>query len=59
VVVMSAGPASRPVGEFPIGLERPRDVAEVRLTDAFLKIHREVWGLLREEVMRAHGQAQQ
>ena len=59
VVVMSAGPASRPVGEFPIGLERPRDVAEVRLTDAFLKIHREVWGLLREEVMRAHGQTQQ
>lgn len=57
VVVMSAGPASRPIGDFEIGLERPRDVTEVRLTEAFLEIHREVWGLLREEVMRAHGQA--
>jgi NitT/TauT family transport system ATP-binding protein len=57
VVVMSAGPASRPIGDFVIGLERPRDVTEVRLTESFLEIHREVWGLLREEVMRAHGQA--
>ncbi|WP_457630942.1 ABC transporter ATP-binding protein [Oceanithermus sp.] len=57
VVVMSAGPASRPIGNFAITLERPRDVTEIRLTDAFLEIHREVWELLREEVMRAHGQA--
>jgi len=56
VVVMSAGPASRPVGDFRVGLERPRDVTEIRLTEAFLEIHREIWGLLREEVMRAHAQ---
>ena len=54
VVVFSAGPASRIVGDFPVELPRPRDVAEVRLTEDFLKIHREIWGLLREEVMRAH-----
>ena len=57
VVVMSAGPASRPIGDFPINLSRPRDVTEIRLTDDFLEIHREIWELLREEVMRAHGQA--
>ncbi len=56
VVVMSAGPASRPIGEFPVPLERPRDVTEVRLTEEFLGVHREIWSLLREEVMRAHGQ---
>ncbi len=54
VVVFSAGPASRIVGDFKVELPRPRDVAEVRLTEEFLKIHREIWSLLREEVMRAH-----
>ncbi len=54
VVVFSAGPASRIVGDFKIELPRPRDVAEIRLTEGFLKIHKEIWGLLREEVMRAH-----
>jgi len=56
VVVMSAGPASHPIGNFKIGLSRPRDVTEIRLTEEFLEIHREIWNLLREEVMRAHGQ---
>lgn len=32
VVVMSAGPASRPIGEFAIDIPRPRDVAEVKMT---------------------------
>ena len=36
VVVLSAGPASHPIGEFAIDLARPRDVAEVR-TDAALR----------------------
>ena len=30
VVILSAGPAAHPIGEFRIDLERPRDVAEVR-----------------------------
>lgn len=57
VVVMSAGPRSRIIGEFPIPLPRPRDVAEVRLTPEFLRLHREIWELLRGEVMRAHAGA--
>lgn len=56
VVVMSAGPASHPIGDFAIELKRPRDVTEIRLSDAFLAIYREIWELLRKEVMRAHGQ---
>ena len=57
VVVMSAGPRSRVIGEFPIPLPRPRDVAEIRLTPEFLRLHREIWELLRGEVMRAHAGA--
>ncbi len=58
VVVLSAGPASRVVGEFLIDLPRPRDVAEIRLTSTFLDLHRKIWGALRAEVMKAHEQNQ-
>jgi NitT/TauT family transport system ATP-binding protein len=54
VVVMSAGPASRAIADFPIDLPRSRDVAEVRLTEPFLRIHRAIWDVLRDEVMRSH-----
>jgi len=54
VIVLSAGPGSRPVAEFPITLPRPRDVAEVRLLPEFLEIHRRIWESLREQVSRAH-----
>ena len=57
VVVMSAGPASRPIAEFAVGLPRPRDVAEIRLTPAFLDLHRRIWGALRDEVQKAHAQS--
>ena len=30
VVVLSAGPATHPIGEFVIDLPRPRNVAEIR-----------------------------
>lgn len=60
VVLFSAGPASRPIGEFDIPLQRPRDVNEIRLTESFLEIHRQIWNTLRDEVMRsfATGNAQ-
>ena len=56
VVVLSAGPATRPIGEFPIDLPRPRDVAEVRLTRRFLELHRQIWELLKAEVLKGHAQ---
>jgi NitT/TauT family transport system ATP-binding protein len=56
VVVMSAGPASRPIGEFNIDLARPRDVAEVRTTPRFIELHRAIWDVLRDEVLRGYQQ---
>lgn len=53
VVVMSAGPASRPVGEFAIDLPRPRDVAEIRLSPRFVELHHQIWQLLRGEVQKS------
>jgi len=57
VVVMSSGPASRLIGEFAIDLPRPRDVAEIRLTQRFVELHRLIWQALREEVQKAHAHA--
>jgi len=56
VVVMSAGPASRPIGEFAIDLPRPRDVAEVRVAPRFVELHRAIWHVLRDEVLRGYQQ---
>jgi NitT/TauT family transport system ATP-binding protein len=56
VVVLSAGPASRPIGEFVVDLPRPRDVAEVRSTPPFLALHQAIWGVLREEVLKGYAQ---
>jgi NitT/TauT family transport system ATP-binding protein len=56
VVVLSAGPAARPIGEFAIDLERPRDVAEVRTTPRFIELHKAIWDVLREEVLKGYVQ---
>ncbi len=56
VVVMSAGPASRPIGDFTIDMERPRDVAEIKVAPRFLELHRAIWDVLREEVLKGYQQ---
>ncbi|QLH71121.1 ABC transporter ATP-binding protein [Rhodopseudomonas palustris] len=56
VVIMSAGPSSRIVGDWRIELPRPRDIFETRLTHDFHTLHREIWAVLREQVMKAYGQ---
>ncbi|RVT51695.1 ABC transporter ATP-binding protein [Rubrivivax albus] len=56
VVVLSAGPASHPMGEFAVDLERPRDVAEVRTTPRFIALHNAIWDVLREEVLKGYAQ---
>ena len=56
VVVFSAGPASRPIGEFEIDLPRPRDVAEVRTQPRFVELHRQIWAVLRDEVLKGYAQ---
>ena len=56
VVVLSAGPATRPIGEFPIDLPRPRDVAEIRLLPRFVEIHTEIWHAMKDEVLKGYAQ---
>lgn len=54
VVVLSAGPGTHPIGEFTIDLERPRDVAEVRTDPRFVRLHEEIWAVLRDEVLKGY-----
>ena len=54
VVVMSAGPEARIIGDWRIALPRPRDIAEVKLEPAFSAIHREIWMKLKEEVGKTY-----
>jgi NitT/TauT family transport system ATP-binding protein len=56
VVVLAAGPATRPIGEFAIDLPRPRDVAEIRLTPRFVALHEAIWHVLRGEVLKGYEQ---
>ena len=57
VVIMSTGPDARLIGNFPIPLERPRDVSEIKLTTEFQQLHREIWQMLKEQVLKAYGHA--
>jgi NitT/TauT family transport system ATP-binding protein len=56
VVVLSAGPATRPIGEFTIDLPRPRDVAEIRLTPRFVELHTQIWHAMKDEVQKGYAQ---
>jgi NitT/TauT family transport system ATP-binding protein len=56
VVILSAGPASHPIGEFTIDLPRPRDVAEIKMTPRFMELHQAIWAVLREEVLKGYQQ---
>jgi NitT/TauT family transport system ATP-binding protein len=54
VVVLSAGPASRPIAEYVVDLPRPRDVQEIAMHPHFVELHRAIWRALKQEVMKAH-----
>ncbi len=58
VVIMSAGPSSRIIGDWRVTLPRPRDIAEVKLDPAFHDLHRDIWNMLREEVVKGYAQAE-
>lgn len=57
VVVLSAGPGTRPIAEFNIDLPRPRDVSEIRHTKQFADLHREIWDVMKEEVLKGYAQS--
>jgi NitT/TauT family transport system ATP-binding protein len=56
VIVLAAGPATRPIGEFVIDLPRPRDVAEIRMTPRFLELHEKIWNTMKDEVLKGYQQ---
>jgi NitT/TauT family transport system ATP-binding protein len=56
VVVLSAGPETRPIGEFDIDLPRPRDVAEIRHTRRFVELHDQIWHAMKDEVLKGYRQ---
>jgi NitT/TauT family transport system ATP-binding protein len=57
VVIMSAGPCARIIGDWRVSLSRPRDITEVKLDKAFVTLHREIWGVLKDEVMKGYAQS--
>jgi NitT/TauT family transport system ATP-binding protein len=54
VVIMSAGPGARIIGDWRVPLARPRDIAEVKLERGFHEIHREIWQTLKAEVLKGY-----
>jgi NitT/TauT family transport system ATP-binding protein len=54
VVIMSAGPSARIIGDWTVALPRPRDIAEVKLEKAFHELHREIWHMLKAEVLKGY-----
>src|SRR6476660_1473388 len=56
VVIMSAGPAARIIGDWRVPLARPRDIAEIKLDHAFHELHRDIWQTLKAEVMKGYAQ---
>jgi sulfonate transport system ATP-binding protein len=58
VVIMSAGPASRIIGDWKVPLKRPRDIGEVKLDHGFHELHREIWHRLKTEVVKGYAQAE-
>src|SRR5436190_8017272 len=56
VVIMSAGPAARIIGDWKVALPRPRDIAEIKTERVFQDLHREIWALLKAEVLKGYAQ---
>jgi len=58
VVIMSAGPAARIIGDWRVPLSRPRDTSEVKLDPAFHELHREIWQKLKAEVLKGYARSE-
>ncbi|HTO61192.1 MAG TPA: ABC transporter ATP-binding protein [Bradyrhizobium sp.] len=59
VVIMSAGPGARIIGDWRVPLARPRDIFEARLEKDFHALHREIWSVLKEQVLKGYAQSSQ
>jgi NitT/TauT family transport system ATP-binding protein len=58
VVIMSAGPAARIIGDWRVPLPRPRDTSEVRLDPTFHELHRDIWQKLKAEVLKGYARSE-
>ena len=58
VVIMSAGPAARIIGDWRVPLPRPRDIGEIKLDHAFHELHRDIWHMLKAEVVKGYAQTE-
>jgi NitT/TauT family transport system ATP-binding protein len=58
VVIMSAGPAARIIGDWRVPLARPRDIGEIKLDHAFHELHRDIWHMLKAEVIKGYAQTE-
>jgi len=58
VVIMSAGPAARVIGDWRVPLARPRDISEIKLAHAFHELHRDIWHTLKAEVIKGYAQSE-
>jgi NitT/TauT family transport system ATP-binding protein len=54
VVVLSAGPATRAIGEFAVDLPRPRDISEMRHAPQFVELHQHIWHVMKDEVLKGY-----
>jgi NitT/TauT family transport system ATP-binding protein len=54
VMVLSAGPGTGIIGDYPVPIPRPREVADIRVLPIFREIFETIWEHLRGEVMKAY-----
>ena len=57
LMMLSAGPGTRPIAEFDIDLPRPREVSEIRNSKRFVELHTQIWDVLRDEVLKGYEQS--
>jgi NitT/TauT family transport system ATP-binding protein len=57
VVIMSAGPAAHIIDDWKVSLPRPRDIAEIKTDRAFQDLHRDIWAVLKTEVLKGYAQS--
>lgn len=55
VLIMSAGPEARVIGDHRIDLVRPRDITDIRTDPRFNDIYRAIWNQLKTEVAKTYG----
>ena len=57
VVIMSAGPSAHIIGDWRVPIARPRDISEVRMQKEFHELHREIWSVLKDQVLKGYAQS--